>query len=350
MVQNTVGKVLYYTVFSTVVLYFGRPLFIPLSYGLFLALLLYPLCRWMEARRLGRALAILLAMSLLVLCIGVIMFLLFRQIVALQGLWPGLKIKLLASFSDFISYLEVEFQISEKQGRQWIAQGLEKSLGSMFSVIGAILGQSVTSLVNLLLIPIYAYLILYYRTQFTRALTLLAPERLQGQMQTILYESVGSYVSFIKGMLTVYLIVGILNTIGLLALGIPQALLFGLIASILTFIPYVGIMIASLLPIAISWSLYDSIWAPLGVIGIYSFVQYLEANLIFPWAVGQRVNLNTLATLVVIVAGGIIWGASGMILFVPFAAIFRLVAEKIEGAEALLLLMGERKHMPGKVD
>lgn len=100
-------------------------------------------------------------------------------------------------------------------------------------------------------------------------------------IRDILNETVHSYYNFIKGMMLVYLIVGTLNSIGLLILGIPHAILFGFIASVLTFIPYVGIMVASLLPISVAWITYDSIWYPIGVIAIFAFVQYLEANIIF---------------------------------------------------------------------
>ena len=65
-------------------------------------------------------------------------------------------------------------------------------------------------------------------------------------------------------MALVYLIVAILNSIGLALLGIPNAILFGCIASILTFIPYVGITIGALVPITISWLLYDSLLVSTG--------------------------------------------------------------------------------------
>lgn len=340
MSSDSVTRTLLYVVFGGAILYFGRALFIPLSYGLFIALLLYPICRRLEQYKINRPLAILFSLVLLGIITGLLFYLFFRQLVTLQELWPGLHSKLTGTFNQLLDYLEHDLNISKVQGKQWLTQGLENSVGSLFGVMGSALSQSVTSIVNLLLIPIYTYLLLYYRGQFVKALMYMMPKHLRHQIRPIMAESVHSYAEFIKGMLTVYLIVGILNSIGLLLLGIPNAILFGFIASILTFIPYVGIMIASLLPIAVSWSLYDSIWHPLGVVGIYTFVQYLEANLIFPWAVSQRVNLNTLATLVIIVAGGILWGASGMILFIPFAAILRLVADKIEGGEVLILLLG----------
>jgi len=68
----------------------------------------------------------------------------------------------------------------------------------------------------------------------------------------ILPETIHTYYNFVKGMLLAYLIMGILNSIGLAVIGIPNSIANGFITSILTFIPYVGIIVSSLLPIAIS--------------------------------------------------------------------------------------------------
>jgi predicted PurR-regulated permease PerM len=252
MSSDSVSQTLFQIVFGGAILYFGRALFIPLSYGLFIALLLYPVCRWLEQKKVSRPLSILLSLGLLSILLGIIIYLLFRQLAELQVLWPGLKAKLQVSMTQWTNDLGQYLNITQEQGNQLLSQGFEKSLGSLFGILGNALGRSISSVVNLLLIPIYTYLILFYRTQFVRALTLLVPDRMQSQMSSIMSESVNSYVEFIKGMMTVYLIVGILNSTGLLILGIPHALLFGFIASIMTFIPYVGIMIASLLPIAVS--------------------------------------------------------------------------------------------------
>jgi predicted PurR-regulated permease PerM len=145
-------------------------------------------------------------------------------------------------------------------------------------------------------------------------------------------------------MLVVYLTVGLLNSIGLLIIGVPHPFLFGFIASILTFIPYVGIMISSLLPIAVSWITFNSIWYPLGVILVFSVVQALEAYIIFPFAVGSRLKINTLVIIVMITMGGILWGAAGMILFIPFISIVKLIADRTEGLKTLSLLLGDGNH------
>ena len=100
-----------------------------------------------------------------------------------------------------------------------------------------------------------------------------------------------------------------------------------------------GILVGSLLPITMSWVAYDSIWYPLGVVAVFSVVQYLEANVIFPFAVSSRLNVNTLVVLVAIFLGGIIWGVAGMILFVPFVGILKLLADH-HNFKTLSILLG----------
>jgi predicted PurR-regulated permease PerM len=195
--------------------------------------------------------------------------------------------------------------------------------------------------VMVVLIPIYSFLILYYRAMLVEVLYSLFPTHQRSKVAEVVGLSITTYYNFIKGMALVYILVGFLNSVGLYLLGIPHAFLFGFITAIMTFIPYVGIIVASLLPISYAWMTYNSIWYPLGVVGIFVFVQYLEANIIFPWAVSQRLQLNTLVTLAIIVVGGILWGAAGMILFIPFAAILKLIADRMEGWESLSKFLGK---------
>ena len=89
-----------------------------------------------------------------------------------------------------------------------------------------------------------------------------------------------------------------------------------------------------------AWITYNSIWYPLGVVGIFMLVQYLEANLIFPLAVSSRLKINALVTIVVIIAGGIVWGVAGMILFIPFLGILKLVADRTPSLKTLALILG----------
>ncbi len=89
-----------------------------------------------------------------------------------------------------------------------------------------------------------------------------------------------------------------------------------------------------------AWTTYDSAWYPVGVIGVFTLVQYLEANVIFPVAVSNRLNVNALSVLVAVFVGGTLWGVSGMILFVPFVGIAKLIADRNPRLKTLSILLG----------
>jgi predicted PurR-regulated permease PerM len=146
-------------------------------------------------------------------------------------------------------------------------------------------------------------------------------------------------------MLFVYLIVGALNSIGLLALGIRHAVLFGMLTAFMTIIPYVGIIISALLPVSVAWITKDSIWYPVGVVAVFAVVQYLEANVIFPKVVATQLKVSTWITLVAILAGGLLWGVSGMILFIPFVGILKVVMDRIPAAGSLNILFERERNI-----
>jgi predicted PurR-regulated permease PerM len=328
------------TVLCCYILYAGRTLFIPLSMGLFVAFILYPLCKWFEKKGMSKTVAITVAITLFLLLFSLVMWLLVKQILGFTDTWPLLREKLNVTFYNFGNYLEANWNISPAAQLEWRKQFLENASSFIIGMIRVTIARSAVSLVMIFLVPIYAFLLLLYRQRLMLFLKNLLPYNTGKDIAQILHSTIHTYFKFINGMLVVYLIVGVLNSTGLLLLGIPHAILFGFIASILTFIPYVGIIAASLLPITIAWITYNSIYYPLAIAGIFAVVQYLEANIIFPWAVGNRLNLNTLAVIIAVVAGGILWGGAGMVLFIPFAAIVKLVAEKIPGGETIVYLLG----------
>ncbi len=335
-----IANLLIITVLCCYILYAGRTLFIPLSMGLFVAFILYPLCKWFEKKGMTKTVAIALAITLFLLLFSLATWLLVKQILGFTDTWPLLREKLNTTFYNFGNYLEANWDISPAAQLEWRKQFLENSASFIIGLIRVAIARSAVSLVMVFLVPIYAFLLLLYRQRLVLGLKNLLPHGIGKDIAPMLHSTIHTYFKFIKGMLVVYLIVGVLNSTGLLLLGIPHAILFGFLASVLTFIPYVGIIVASLLPITIAWITYNSIYYPLAIAGIFAVVQYLEANIIFPWAVGNRLNLNTLTVIIAVVAGGILWGGAGMVLFIPFAAIVKLLAEKIPGGETIVYLLG----------
>ncbi len=331
------------TVFGGIILYVGKPLFIPLSFALFISLILVPLCNRLEKFRTGRVGAILISLLLLTVLMFGFLYVLYTQFRNFAHEWTFLSSELRQLLAAIKISLTSDLGIPKPQVDAWFTD-LTNSVGSkLFGMLEVLIGSFIINMVMLVLVPIYAFLILFYRHHLVEALYSFFPVSNRQKIAEVISLSIKTYYNFIVGMALVYLIVGIMNSLGLLILGVPHAFLFGFFTAIMTFIPYVGIIIAAMLPITYAWITYNSIFYPLGVIVVFTLVQYLEANIIFPWAVGHKLNLNPLVTLIIIIIGGIMWGGSGMILFLPFAAILKLIADRVPGWQPLSDLMGNSK-------
>lgn len=333
-------KIIQYIVFISAILYFGRQIFVPLAYAVLISFVLYPVCVWMERKGLGRMAAIAISVGIMSILLILLSLVLVKQVIDFAGEWSALQPRISAAFGQLRTVIVDSFGITQSQMEQWSSQAIEEIAGGSLRFISGTISGSVASVVLAILIPVYVVLILYYRTLWKQVVFRLLPSESHERIESMLSLTVEAYYNFIKGMGIVYLIVGLFNSLGLLLLGIPHAFLFGFVASILTFIPYVGIMVGALLPITIAWATNDSIWYPIGVVGVFSFVQYLEANVIFPFAVSNRLKVNTLVVLIAIFAGGLLWGVSGMILFVPFVGIAKLISDHDPRLATLSMALG----------
>lgn len=337
----SVLEMLQLTVLVSILLYFGRPLFIPLSLSMLISFILYPICKWLEQKGLHKVIAIFIPIFGLMLFFGAIFYLLVSQMIQFSNEWGLFKIKILETVNQLSLFIVERFDYSSEKQADFVKNIINNSGSQAFSAVQTTMYTLSESVFYLIIIPVYSVLILNYRKLLVQVLYRIFPLEKKETIREILIETIQAYYNFIKGMLVVYLIVGFLNSIGLAILGIPHPFLFGFIASILTFIPYIGIMISALLPITISWITFNSIWYPVGVILVFSIVQILEAYIIFPFAVGSRLKINTLAIILAVIIGGLIWGAVGMIVFIPFLSIIKLIADRTKSLKTLSILLGE---------
>jgi predicted PurR-regulated permease PerM len=324
--------------FSLIILYFGKSLFIPLFYGLLIAMVMYPVCRRLEEKGLGRSVAIAISLGIVVLLFVALLLLLGWQISLFREDIPELNNKMRPLIPAMQRWLSDHLLINVDTQNQWLKQSVVNLSGNAGHWLQVTLNATAGTLLSLFIIPVYAALFLFHRGTFVRFARKLVPGRSQS-FDAILDETIHTYFNYIKGMVLVYLIVGVLNSIGLLALGVKHAILFGMLTAIMTIIPYVGIFVSALLPISVAFITTNSIWYPVGVVAVFSFVQYLEANVIFPKVVGTELNVSTWAMLVAIFTGGIIWGVSGMVLFIPFVGILKIISDHVKEFEALNILL-----------
>ena len=322
--------------FSSVLLYLGRSLFIPLCFGLLVAIIMYPVCKWLEERKLNRSLAITICLLIVAVLFALIIYLMIWQVNVFRNESAG-----------FLSRLEKTYQTLQvwvKECFGFSLDGVDSLVNSirpgLSSLLGGALQATISTLFTLFMVPVFTALFMYHRKVFVQYLQLITPEAYRKQLNAVLQQTIHTYFRYIKGMILVYLVVGILNSLGLWAIGVKHPLLFGMVCAVMTIIPYIGIIVSALLPISMIWLQTDNILYPLAVIAVFAIVQYLEANIIFPKLVGAQLNLSTLAMLIAIIAGGIIWGGAGMVLFIPFVAMLKIVSEQLPEWKPLNILLG----------
>jgi len=336
-------KYLLASILLFLLLYFGRTLFIPLSYGLFIAVVMYPVCNWLEKHHFSKSISISISLLIIFIMTGLLLWLLVVQFNAFRSDLPELRAKLEPTLAQLQNWLDKKLSISIASQNVWLKNSMIKLSDNSGNLLAGSFSKIASGLFNLFIIPVFAALFLYNRKDFILFLEKSAGNKYTDKLHIVLHQTLNTYFHFIKGMIFVYIIVGVLNSAGLLALGIKHAILFGFITSIMTIIPYFGIFLSALLPVTVAWITKDSFWYPVGVVFIFMFVQYLEANVIFPRVVASQLNVSTWATLIAIIAGGMIWGVSGMILFIPMVGILKMVSDSIPAWEPLNILLRRSK-------
>jgi predicted PurR-regulated permease PerM len=323
-------------------MYFSKPVVVPFMFGWVVALISYPFCKKLE-RRLPRAMAITISLLAVLGVFAFVGLLLVWEAEILYKQAPLIIEKLNTALTDLQNRIETQTGMDADMQIAWLKETISGMLGGLAGLVNATFSAAFSILFNVFMIPIFAALLLYNREQYVAALTHMVQGQTRERLPQILSRAITTFFHYILGMAKVYLIVGVLNSLGLMLLGVKHAWLFGMITAIMTMIPYIGIVISAMLPISIAWITFDSGWYALAVVAVFAVVQYLEANIIFPKVVGQQLNLNTLAALLGILLGGLIWGVAGMVLILPILAILRIVSEEVEGMESVRLLLGDKR-------
>lgn len=194
------------------------------------------------------------------------------------------------------------------------------------------------------ILPIYVFLILLYRNSFKRFLEYFRfGEAREDGGKSAIDRIKELATGYLVGLLLVIAIIAVLNTTGLLLLGIKLAIPLGIFSALLTIVPYVGVVVGAAMPTLIALITKDSWWYPIGVVAVYSFVQFLEGNFITPKIVGSKVDINPLAAIVGLLAGGVLWGIVGMILAIPLLGIIKVLCEEIPDLRPFAILLNEQR-------
>ena len=326
---------------SVFILHALRDTLIPLLFAVLVSILLYPVCSRLERWRFPRILAIVLSILLFIVVIAVLIWLVTIQVGSFAEELPRITEKAEALLEQMTAMGERYFDVSRTEQVSRAKAYLINLLGESRSVLLNTLVATTGTLATATLVPLYVFFFLLYRDFFRRFVHKAFRKVPPYKLNTILNKIYDVIQSYLAGLVLVIFIVGVLNTVGLMLLGIDYAIFFGFLAAFLILIPYIGILIGSLFPALMSIITEDSAWYAVGVVGVMSFVQFLEGNFITPNIVGSKVSINPLAAIVMLLLGGQLWGLPGLVLALPMTAILKVILDANRGTEPFGFLLGE---------
>ena len=321
-------------IISMVLIYFLAPILLPFVAGALLAYLGDPIVDRLEAFKISRTLSVIIVFFIAFLLILPIFFFLVplieSQIKLLITKMPGyidwvmvnLKPTLEDSFGISVPALEIE-QLKASFGEQFSdAGGFFKGLVRTISHSGMVVAGWVA---NLFLIPVITFYLLRDWDNLVDYIHDLLPRSLEPTVSRLAKESDDVLGAFLRGQMLVMLALGAIYAVGLKLIGLEFALLIGMLAGILSFIPYmglvVGIMVAGIAIILQTQDPTNLLWVTL----VFIVAQMIEGMLLTPLLVGDRIGLHPVAVIFSVLAGGQLFGFFGILLALPVFAVIAVI-------------------------
>lgn len=318
-----------------------KSVLVPILFAALFSFLVLPLCRSLEKINIPRPIAILFCIITIIVVFGGIVWFLSAQLMSFTGELSHITEKLNELLMKVQLFLQAKFGIQPRNNSDLVRSTLGTLQERSTQIISNTISLTTGALSVFGLIPIYIFCMLYYRSHMRQFMF----KFVSPPSRTHVIKTVGSIqgvvASYISGLITVIIIVSLLNSFGLLIMGVKYAFFFGVFAAILTVIPYIGILIGATLPALFTLVETGSVLDALAVVGIFAFVQFLEGNFITPYITGSKVSINPFAAIVALIIGGEVWGAVGMILSIPLIAILKVLFDAYAPTEPLGFLLGD---------
>lgn len=317
-------------------IFYLREILIPVSFSLLLAILLNPLTNWFIRKKIPRVLSISLSLLLAFIVIAGIGYFLSSQIASFSDQLPLLKKNFLEMVAQIQSMVDKNLNIDVAKQNAWIAQEQK----NIQPVIEQTLGTVVSVLAIMLLLPVYTFLLLFYKSLLLNFLYEVFPEKNSKAVGHVINETKGAVQNYMIGLLLEALIVAILNSVALLILGVKYAFLLGVIGALLNVLPYIGGIIAIALPMIIAAITGQGFHTQLGIIIAYLVIQFIDNHFLVPYIVSSKVKINALITIIIVLLGGAVWGVTGMFLSIPFIGVLKIIFDRVPELKPWGTLLG----------
>jgi predicted PurR-regulated permease PerM len=309
---------------------------VPFAFAALFAVLLNPLCTRLQEHKVPKILAVIISLLTAIIIVLSILFLLSTQITQFGETIPILKIKL-GNIADNIEYwIYDHFGVEVDKQIKYLRDLLDSSQALLGRTLGTVLG----TLSVFFLMPVYIFLMLFYKTLIVNFVYEVFSEEHSARVAEILQETKTAIQSYIVGLLIEMMIVAMMNSTALIILGVKYGLLLGIVGAILNMLPYIGGVISYALPILMATITKDGYSTQIGILIAYTIIQFIDNNVVFPRFVSTKVRINALISIIAVLLGNALWGISGMFLIIPFTAVLKIIFDRIEDLKPWGTLLG----------
>jgi predicted PurR-regulated permease PerM len=322
------------------VLYLLQSIIVPLVFAVIIAILINPVIRFFVRIGFNRVLAIVTTLFLSFLIIATFGVFIVSQLNLFGESWPILANKFTELLDQSINKTSGFFHIDSKLLHDWLNETQKELVNLGGNAIGKTLMTVGNTIAVLLLIPVYTFIILYYKDLLMEFIHRVFPENKQMKVRHIVKQVKMLLQKYLVGLVIESVLVAILNSTALLILGIDYAILIGILGALLNVIPYIGGVVAVALPMIVALAT-KSPWFAVYVMLSYSLIQLIDNNYIVPVIVSAKVKINALFSIIVVIAGNALWGIPGMFLSIPLFAIVKLIFDQITPLKPWGFLFGD---------
>lgn len=353
-------------------LYWARSVLIPLTLAVLLSFLLAPLCDWLERLKLGRIPSVAVTALFAFSVIAVIGWTMALQVADLAQKLPDYtenveaklhtfngyvrgaitrvtqtKEQIDQQFADAKSETTTESEVSRTE-RSYLVR-LDQSSASPLLVAGRAFGSLLGFLGTAGVVVVFVIFFLIRREDLRdRFIRVVGYGKL-----TVTTQAIGDAADRVSRYLLTQLFInstyGIPVAVGLYFIGIPNAILWGVLAMVLRFIPYLGPWIAARLPIALSLAISPGWMEPVLTVCMFIVLELFSNNVMEPWLYGRRTGVSPVAVLVAAVFWTWLWGPAGLLLATPLTVCLVVSGKHVPQLSFLNILFGDEPVFEPKV-
>lgn len=304
----------------------GKSFLVPFTWSLLIGLASVNLIEKIESKTkmpLGLIISIYLVFILAILAL--IGYFFYVELSHIFNDLPGILSQLSAKLHELsIKMADKGIHIPDHIDKKFISDWVASHNDDIMKIVSAF----GLNLWNIVLIIFYLFFLLYYRDLLRQfILARIQDKRKLAGVRERFTKSMALIRNYLSGMLILTLISAVMNLIVFLIFGLHFSLFFAVFLAILNLIPFIGNPIGLAVIMLFALITKDSILIPLLIFAALFVMNFLQDNVIRPMILGDKLKLNAFTVFVAIIIGGMIWGVSGMILFIPIVGAIRIILE-----------------------